>query len=115
MIVRKRKVRDLKKRPLFTEEQSAGLEAIFKILASETRLRILQALMRAEESRVTDLSRALRMKPQAVSNQLQRMARMGLLASRRDGNSVYYQLNHGCVPQILELAVCLMENGCDEK
>jgi hypothetical protein len=50
------------------------------------------------------------MKPQAVSNQLVRLSDTRMLASRRDGNNVFYCVQNGCVAPLLDLALCLMEN-----
>ena len=61
-----------RERPLLAEESAAELEAVFKMLGNRTRLRMIYALTRAGEMCVTDLAAALEMKPQAVSNQLQR-------------------------------------------
>ena len=49
------------------------------------------------------------MKPQAVSNQLQRLSDLGILASRRDGNSIYYRLVDLCVRSLLDQGLCLVE------
>src|SRR4051794_34654193 len=51
-------------RPLLTPEQAAGLMGVFKILANDTRLRLLHALVRAGELSVGDLAAAVAMKPQ---------------------------------------------------
>ena len=50
------------------------------------------------------------MKPQAVSNQLQRLADTGMVSWRRDGNHVCYRVASGCVAPLLDLALCLMED-----
>src|SRR5277367_6238442 len=99
----------LKKRPLLSPIQAGGLAAVFKVLANDTRLRLLHALVRADELCVTDLAGSLGMKPQAVSNQLQRLSDLGILASRRDGNSIYYRLVDLCVRSLLDKGLCLME------
>jgi DNA-binding transcriptional ArsR family regulator len=99
----------LKDRPLITPIQAGGLAVVFKVLANDTRLRILHALARADEIRVSDLSSAVGMAPQAVSNQLQRLLDLGILASRRDGNNIHYRLVDLCVRGVLEQAWCLME------
>jgi len=78
----------LKDRPLLNPIQAGGLAAVFKVLANDTRLRLLHALVRTDELCVTDLAASLGMKPQAVSNQLQRLSDLGVLASRRDGTSI---------------------------
>lgn len=103
----------LKDRPLITPIQAGGLAAVFKVLANDTRLRLLHALARADEMRVTDLAAAVGMRPQAVSNQLQRLLDLGILVARRDGNSIHYQLVDLCVRAVLEQGWCLMEEASE--
>jgi len=99
----------LKDRPLLSPIQAGGLAAVFKVLANDTRLRLLHSLVRADELCVTDLATSLGMKPQAVSNQLQRLSDLGILASRRDGNNIHYRLVDLCVRSLLDQGLCLME------
>lgn len=99
----------LKKRSLLSPIQAGGLAAVFKVLANDTRLRILHALVRADELCVGDLAKSLGMKPQAISNQLQRLSDLGILASRREGNNIHYQLVDLCVRSLLDQGLCLME------
>lgn len=99
----------LKERPLLSPIQAGGLAAVFKVLGNDTRLRLLHALIRAEELCVTDLAAALGMKPQAVSNQLQRLSDLGILASRREGNNIHYRVVDLCVRSLLDQGLCLME------
>jgi ArsR family transcriptional regulator, lead/cadmium/zinc/bismuth-responsive transcriptional repressor len=101
--------RTLKDRPLMKPIQAGGLAAVFKVLANDTRLRLLHALVRADEMCVTDLALTVGMKPQAVSNQLQRLSDLGILSSRRDGNNIYYRLMDLCVSGLLEQGWCLMD------
>lgn len=98
-------------RPLLTPIQAGGLAAVFKVLANDTRLRLLHALVRADELCVTDLAAAVGMKAQAVSNQLQRLSDLGILASRRDGTSVRYRVIDLCVSGLLEQGWCLMDES----
>lgn len=44
-----RKPRALRDRPLMSPMQAGGLAAFFKVLANDTRLRILRALVRSDE------------------------------------------------------------------
>jgi ArsR family transcriptional regulator, lead/cadmium/zinc/bismuth-responsive transcriptional repressor len=99
----------LKDRPLLSTLQAGGLAAVFKVLANDTRLRLLHALVRADELCVTDLAASLGMKPQAVSNQLQRLADLGIIAARREGNSIHYRVVDLCVRSLLDQGLCLME------
>jgi DNA-binding transcriptional ArsR family regulator len=105
----------LKERPLLTPIQAGGLAAVFKVLANESRLRLLHALVRSEELRVTDLAASLAMKPQAVSNQLQRLSDLGILTCRRDGKSIYYRIVDPCVPSLLDRGLCLMEDASRQR
>lgn len=102
----------LKTRPLLTPVQAGGLQAFFKVMANDTRLRLLHALIRSDELCVSDLASALGMKPQAVSNQLQRLTDLGVVASRRCGNNMHYRVVNRCVAPLLELALCLTEDSC---
>jgi len=100
----------LKNRPLLSFVDAVKVMALFKVLANDTRIRLLHHLVRSGEATVTELAKTLGMKPQAVSNQLVRLADTGMLASRRDGNHMYYRVENGCVPPLLDLALCLMED-----
>src|SRR5581483_12438584 len=103
----------LKARPPMTPIQAGGLAAVFKVLANDTRLRLLHAVIRADELCVTDLAAAVGMKPQAVSNQLQRLSDLGILACRRDGKSIIYRVVDPCVMMLLDQGLCLMEDATD--
>ena len=100
----------LSDRPLLSFVEAVKVMALFKMLANDTRIRMLHHLVRSGEATVTDLAKALGMKPQAVSNQLVRLSDTGMLRSRRDGNNVYYRVVNGCVAPLLDLALCLMED-----
>src|ERR1035441_3730858 len=63
----------LSTRPLLSVRQAQTLESTFKTLGNATRLRMLHALVCAGELCVGELAERLGMKPQAVSNQLQRL------------------------------------------
>lgn len=103
----------LEKRPLLSVNQSARLAAIFKILANDTRLRILHALTITQELSVGDIAKQVAMKPQAVSNQLQRLADQGIVGSRREGQSIYYQIIDPCVEGLLDQGLCLAEDAAE--
>ena len=113
----------LEDRPLLSFVQAVKVMALFKILANDTRIRLLHHLVRSEEATVSDMARTLGMKPQAISNQLVRLSDTGMLASRRDGNNVFYRVVNECVPPLLDLALCLMKDegcstsvgGCDDE
>ena len=100
--------------PLLTPGRAVELMGLFKVLANDTRLRLLHALVCHGELCVTGLADVLGMKAQAVSNQLQRLLDRRILASRRQGNSVYYRIVNPCVTDLLDRGLCLVEDGCEE-
>lgn len=101
-------VRDI---PLLSTGEAHRLMALFKVLANDTRLRLLHALVRQEQLSVTELSQAVSMKPQAVSNQLQKLVDQGILGARRNGNNVHYRIVDPCVESLLNQGWCLMEDS----
>lgn len=105
----------LHERHLLTPEQAAELMALFKVLANDTRLRLLHALAKSEELCVNALAAILGMKPQAVSNQLQRLVHCGILRFRRNGTNIYYRIKDPCVMAILDKALCLAEDAVERK
>jgi DNA-binding transcriptional ArsR family regulator len=96
-------------RPLISNEQAFALMRLFKVFANDTRLRLLHALVRDQELCVSDLADAVGMKPQAVSNQLQRLVDRGMVGSRRDGSNICYRVVDPCVQVLLERGLCLIE------
>jgi ArsR family transcriptional regulator, lead/cadmium/zinc/bismuth-responsive transcriptional repressor len=101
--------RPLSKRPLFSRSEAGELADLFRILANDTRLRLLHELERGGEVSVSELAAAIGMSPQAVSNQLQRLADKRIVAARRDRTRIYYRVIDPCVNGLLELGICLAE------
>jgi DNA-binding transcriptional ArsR family regulator len=99
----------LAERPPLSPAEAAGMAGLFKVLANDTRLRLLHALARGGEVRVSDLATGIDMTQQAVSNQLQRLVDQRIVAARRDGNNIYYRIVDACVPALLELGWCLLD------
>jgi DNA-binding transcriptional ArsR family regulator len=100
----------LEERPLLSFVEAVKVMALFKMLANNTRIRVLHHIVRSKEATVTDIAKTLGMKPQAVSNQLLRLSDTGMVTSRREGNNVFYRVRNGCVAPLLDLALCLMED-----
>jgi len=101
----------LGKRPLLDARQADELVRLYEVLANDTRLRLLHALERAGELCVTDLAAEVGMRPQAVSNQLQRLSDRRIVAARRDGARIYYRIADPCVTGLLDLGLCLLEES----
>jgi DNA-binding transcriptional ArsR family regulator len=100
---------ELSARPLIEVREAGRLARVFKVLANDSRLRLLHALARERELSVTDLASAVSMRPQAVSNQLQRLVDLDILGSRRGGSNVFYRVVDPCVTSLFDLGLCLTE------
>jgi ArsR family transcriptional regulator, lead/cadmium/zinc/bismuth-responsive transcriptional repressor len=97
-------------RRLISGTEADGLGRTFKILANATRLRLLHALVRRPGLSVTELAETLGMKPQAVSNQLQRLLDQGILSNARNGTNIHYRIVDPCVMSLLDQGLCLTED-----
>lgn len=95
--------------PLIDKLQAKELVRLYKILASDTRLRLLHALVRVEELSVTALADEIDMTTQAVSNQLQRLLDSRIVTNRREGSRLYYRIADPCVTGLIDLGLCLLE------
>jgi ArsR family transcriptional regulator, lead/cadmium/zinc/bismuth-responsive transcriptional repressor len=98
-------------RPGLAEAEASELVDLFKVLASDTRVRLLVALQAAGEMRVTDLATTVGVSTQAVSNQLQRLVDRRIVAARRDANNAYYRIIDSCVSEMLDAARCAVEHA----
>lgn len=99
----------LTERPLLSQKKASELARIFDVLASDTRLRLLHALILKSDLCMTDLAEAVGMKPQAVSNQLRRLVAMGILDTQRHGNHIHYRIVDPCIAKLMYHGLCLHE------
>ena len=83
---------------------------MFKVLANATRLRLLHALVKRPGLSVTALAETLGMKPQAISNQLQRLVDKGILSNVRNGANIHYRIVDPCIMRLLDQGLCLTED-----
>ncbi len=105
----------VRERDLIDIDEAQRIEGLFKILANATRLRLLHVLIRESELCVTALAEAIGMKPQAVSNQLQRLVDRGILGWRREGNLIFYRIVDPCIVSILDHGLCLSEDALNRR
>ncbi|MDE2343456.1 MAG: helix-turn-helix transcriptional regulator [Betaproteobacteria bacterium] len=97
-------------RKLVSPKHAVELTSLFKVLGNETRVRLLHALVRSGELCVSELAKTIGLKPQAVSNQLQRLADRGVVATRREGTTIHYRIVDSCVAELFDRALCLLED-----
>jgi ArsR family transcriptional regulator len=82
--------------PDFSDVVVKELRQVFKLLADETRLRILMYLVQAGELNVSELCDRLGQSQPAVSHHLALMRVAGLIAPRKDGKHNYYSVREEC-------------------
>ena len=73
------------------DAQSHELAQLFKLLADETRLRILYYLMQQDELNVGTFCKLLRESQPAVSHHLALLKEAGIIDYRRDGKHNFYR------------------------
>lgn len=88
---------------------AVDLALLFKVLANDNRLRMLHAIHLAGELSTSDIADAIGASQQAVSNQLQRLADQRIVHARRDGQRVLYKIIDPCVPGLMDLGACLLD------
>lgn len=76
---------------------------LFKALAHPTRIRILELLRQGEKS-VSELRAALEAEGSTVSQQLAVLRTRDLVATRKEGNLIYYRIRHRHVWLLLDIA-----------
>ena len=74
-----------------TDELLSDLSDLFKVFGDTTRIKILFALFESELC-VCAISELLSMEQSAISHQLKKLKAANLVASRREGKTVYYAL-----------------------
>jgi ArsR family transcriptional regulator len=74
------------------EDTAKDLVQLFKLLADETRLRVLYYLMQKDELNVRTLCKLLRQSQPAVSHHLALLRVAGIIECRRDGKHNFYHL-----------------------
>lgn len=84
------------------QERAAAAAAFLKTLAHEGRLMILCYLGTGERS-VGELEALLNMRQAAVSQMLARLREDGLVATRREGKTIYYSLKDRNAEEIIAL------------
>ena len=97
-----------------TAGQVCGL---MKVLSNRTRLLILCQLVDGERS-VGELARLLDVREAAMSQHLALMRHDGLVATRRDGQTIYYALDRSDVKDLMAFlytTYCSAQPACREE
>lgn len=95
--------------PEIPDRLEKDLVQVFKLLADETRLKILFMLMREGELHVSALCERLDQSQPAVSHHLALLRVAGLISARRDGKHNFYSVErnrfHGIVDELFHSIV----------
>jgi ArsR family transcriptional regulator len=92
------------------ENLERDLVQVFKLLADETRLRILMYLMKEPEINVTSLCERLGQSQPAVSHHLALLRVSGLIQPRRDGKHNFYSVRKERFHDIMGALFIAMKN-----
>lgn len=101
--------------PELSEQLERDLVQVFKLLADETRLKILMYLLREQELHVSALCDRLNQSQPAVSHHLALLRVAGLIEPRRDGKHNYYSVREKHFHRLIgELFKTISDPGRDE-
>jgi DNA-binding transcriptional ArsR family regulator len=83
-------------------EHASDAAGLMKALGNESRLMILCLLAEGERS-VSALNEAIPLSQSALSQQLARLRRQGLVNTRRESQTIFYSLASGPVDRVIHL------------
>lgn len=83
------------------EAKAEEVSALLTAMANPKRLLVLCTLLSGEKS-VGDLAEIVRLTPAALSQHLGKMRALRLVATRRDGQTIYYRLASAEVQAVLD-------------
>jgi len=89
--------------PLPNPEDLAAAAGVLSLLSHPQRLEILCHLSKDGEISAGELVRRIGLSQSATSQHLARLRKIGLLSTRKEGQTVYYQIAREDVGKILEL------------
>ena len=104
----KRMKNSLKKKIPFAKLEKAAY--ILKTIGHPTRLAIIGLLACNKEMSVTDIYMELEAEQSVVSHHLSNMKLKGLLASKKEGTSIYYSLKE---KNLIHIIACVEKCDCN--
>ena len=85
------------------ERKAAEAAEFLKLLANENRLLVLCQLAAAGEMSVGTLASAVRLSQSALSQHLAKMREEGLVATRRESQTIYYRVADDNAARVLKV------------
>jgi DNA-binding transcriptional ArsR family regulator len=95
------------------DSSAAALAETFKVLGDATRVRIIDAISRAERC-VQDIAEIVGLSESAVSHQLRLLRGMRLVRPRRDGRMVFYTLDDHHIVGLFEQGLEHVEERAEQ-
>ncbi len=84
------------------QSHAADAASLMKALGNESRLMVLCMLAEGERS-VGELNDMVPLSQSALSQQLARLRKEGLVSTRRESQTIYYSLSSGPADQVIRL------------
>lgn len=84
------------------EPQAAKATSLLKAMSNQSRLMVLCHLIEGEKS-AGELERLVGLRQSALSQHLARLRALGLVSTRRDGQTIHYALSGGEPRAVIEL------------
>ena len=75
---------------------------LFKALANEDRLEIIQLLIKNNEMCAQDVEKHFYLEQSTTSHHLNTLRRAGITHARKKGRNVFYSINHDSFSQLLD-------------
>jgi DNA-binding transcriptional ArsR family regulator len=98
-------------RAALPEEAALDLAETFRLLSDPGRLRLIAALLEADELCVCDLSDVTGLSQTACSHNLRLLRAQRLVRYRKQGRNVYYTLDDEHIRVLLEVALQHVTHG----
>lgn len=98
-------------REAIPEEAALELAETFRLLTDPGRLRLIAALLAADELCVCDLAEVTGLSETACSHNLRLLRAQRLVRYRKQGRNVYYTLDDDHIRQLLDVALQHVTHG----
>ncbi len=96
---------------LVTPGIAGQMAVVFKVLADQSRCRLMAAIIEAGELCVCDLAATVDMSESNVSHHLRVLRANALVRARRDGKMVFYSPDDAHIRQLLDITREHVEHG----
>lgn len=93
--------------------RTKGLSALFKVLADDTRVKVIYSLTQEDELCVCDIAKIINASNAVASHHLRLLHNMGLVKFRKEGKMAFYSLLSLHIRYLMKEALQIMEKEDD--